>query len=90
MKERIEQLKSIITQRANYYSNIGFNNLANEFTNILNILNEIELMVEETEELSARVQAMDTITQNNSILAGAIAQSYAHENEERERRNDEV
>ena len=47
MIERIEQLKSIITQRANYYSNIGFDNLANEFSNILNILNEMEQLAKD-------------------------------------------
>lgn len=47
MIERIEQLKSIITQRVNYYSNIGFDNLANEFMNILNILNEMEQLAKD-------------------------------------------
>ena len=51
MKERIEELKSIITQRINYYSNIGFINLANEFTNVLNILNEIEDMARKLAEI---------------------------------------
>lgn len=51
MKERIEELKSIITQRINYYSNIGFINLANEFTNVLNILNEIEDMAHKLAEI---------------------------------------
>ena len=47
MIERIEQLKSIITQRVNYYSNIVFYNLANEFMNILNILNEMEQLAKD-------------------------------------------
>lgn len=47
MIERIEQLKSIITQRVGYYSNIGFDNLANEFTNVLNILNEMETIAKQ-------------------------------------------
>lgn len=51
MKERIEELKSIITQRINYYSNIGFINLANEFTNVLNILNEVEDMARKLTEI---------------------------------------
>lgn len=47
MIERIEQLKSIITQRVNYYSNIGFDALANEFMNVLNILNEMEQLAKD-------------------------------------------
>jgi hypothetical protein len=50
MIERIEQLKSIITQRVGYYSNIGFDNLANEFTNVLNILNEMETIAKQLQE----------------------------------------
>jgi len=50
MIERIIELKSIISQRANYYSNIGFTNLANEFTNVLNILNEMEAMAQQLEK----------------------------------------
>jgi hypothetical protein len=50
MIERIIELKSIISQRANYYSNIGFANLANEFTNVLNILNEMEAMAQQLEK----------------------------------------
>lgn len=56
MIERIEQLKSIITQRTNYYSNIGFDNLANEYSNLLNILNEIEEIAKENKELKTQIQ----------------------------------
>ena len=54
MKERINQLKSIITQRVNYYSNIGFSNLANEYSNVLNILNEMENMAQQLDEKAAQ------------------------------------
>lgn len=49
MKEKIEQLKSIATQRASYYSNIGFIELANTFTNILTILDEMEKIMPKEE-----------------------------------------
>lgn len=50
MIERIQELKNIITQRINYYSNIGFTALANEFTNVLNILTEIENMTNQMQK----------------------------------------
>ena len=50
MIKRIEQLKSITTQRTNYYSNIGFTALANEFTNVLNILIEMENMANQMQK----------------------------------------
>lgn len=59
MIKRIEQLKSITTQRTNYYSNIGFDNLANEYSNLLNILNEMENIIKENEELKAQIQLME-------------------------------
>ena len=66
MKERIDQLKTIITQRVNYYSNIGFFNLANEFSNVLNILNEMENMAQQLDEKAARFQPMEDLIQNKS------------------------
>ena len=56
-KERFAQLKIAITERADYYSNIGFTNLANEFTNVGNFLAEIEDVIKENEELKAQIGA---------------------------------
>lgn len=71
MIERIEQLKSIITQRVSYYSNIGFDNLANEFSNLLNILNEIEQIAKENIELRARVQVLEEESREKVLQARA-------------------
>ena len=59
MLERINALKDKATERANYYSKIDFPNLANEFTELVNILVEMETIVKEKEELKARVQVLE-------------------------------
>ena len=59
MVNRIATIKQKATERANYYSNIGFINLANEFTNIGNFLAEIENVIKENEELKARIQVLE-------------------------------
>jgi hypothetical protein len=41
MKDRINELRNKATERAGYYSRIDFPNLANEFTELVNILNEM-------------------------------------------------
>ena len=51
MIEKISALKNKATERANYYSKIGFPNLANEFTELVNILNEMEDIVRERDAL---------------------------------------
>jgi hypothetical protein len=56
MIETIHELKQKATERADYYSRINFPNLANEFTELVNILNEMEAIVTERDELKARVQ----------------------------------
>ncbi len=58
-KERLDELKSKVSQRTNYYSNIGFDALANEFMNVGIFLAEIEDVIKENEELKARVQALE-------------------------------
>lgn len=54
-KERLSGIKMLINERANYYSNIGFDNLANEFANVENFLSEIEEVLEENEKLKAQL-----------------------------------
>lgn len=49
MKERLIALKNKATERANYYSGIGFTILAEEFTEFANFLNEIENTIEKGE-----------------------------------------
>jgi uncharacterized coiled-coil DUF342 family protein len=58
MIEKIHELKQKAMDRADYYSRINFPNLANEFTELVNILNEMEAIVTERDELKARVQIM--------------------------------
>lgn len=70
-KERMEELKSIINQRIGYYSNIGFTNLANEFTNVVKFLAEIENVIKENEELRARIQFMEERAREKIIEAAA-------------------
>ena len=69
MLNRIGELKNKATERANYYSNIGFPNLANEFTELVNILNEMEDIVREREELKARVQVLEEQASEKTIKA---------------------
>ena len=59
MVNRIAAIKQKAIERANYYSNIGFTNLANEFTNVGNFLAEIEDVIKNNEELKARVQILE-------------------------------
>ena len=71
MIERINALKNKATERANYYTKIDFPNLANEFTELVNILNEMEAIVKEKEELKARVQALEEEPKEKIIEAKA-------------------
>ena len=41
-KERFNEIRSAINERIDYYSRIGFTNLAEEFTKFRNFLDEIE------------------------------------------------
>jgi uncharacterized coiled-coil DUF342 family protein len=61
MLNRIAELKNKATERADYYNKIGFPNLANEFTEFVNILNEMEAVVRERDKLKEKI--------NNQISA---------------------
>ena len=77
MKERLVELKNKATERANYYSNLDFCILANEFTEFANFLNEIENVIEDNEKLRARVQTLEEEARERMEIARA-----AHETEE--------
>jgi hypothetical protein len=53
MINRINELRNKATERAEYYASISFINLATEFTQLVNILNEMEAIVRERDELKA-------------------------------------
>ena len=55
MIEKISALRNKATERANYYTKIDFPNLANEFTELVNILNEMEAIVHERDVLKEEV-----------------------------------
>ena len=59
MLNRIDALRNKATERAQYYNRIDFLNLAAEFTQLVNILNEMEAIVRERDELKARVQLLE-------------------------------
>lgn len=59
MKERLVELKNKATEKAQYYSRISFENLANEFTEFANFLNEIENVIENNEKMKARIQTLE-------------------------------
>ena len=67
MKEKILELKNKSIEKANYYSNIGFVNLANEFTSLVNILNEMESIVEECEKLKAQINNQEGENKNENL-----------------------
>lgn len=56
MINRINELRNQANERAVYYSNIGFINLANEFTQLVNILNEMETIMHERDELKIQIE----------------------------------
>ena len=70
-KERFDEIRSAINERINYYSNIGFTNLAEEFTKFRNFLDEIEDVIKENEELRARIQIMEERAREKIIEAAA-------------------
>lgn len=59
MLNRINELRDKATERAVYYNKIDFINLAAEFTQLVNILNEMEAIVRERDELKARLQVLE-------------------------------
>lgn len=58
MINRINELKNKASERAGYYSRIDFPNLASEFTELVNILNEMEEIVRERDALRAELEEM--------------------------------
>ena len=62
MKERVIELKNRFTERANYYKKISFEHLANEFTEFVKFLSEIEKVIEENERLRAQIQTLEEVT----------------------------
>ena len=71
MINRIIELKTIATEKARYFSAISFPNLANIFTEFVNFVNEIEAIVKQNEELSARVQVLEAELQNKEATPAA-------------------
>lgn len=71
MIEKISALRNKAIERTNYYTKIDFLNLANEFTELVNILNEMEAIVRERDALKEEI--------NNYYEA---AKSAREENEE--------
>lgn len=68
MIEKINELKNKATERANYYTKIDFPNLAGEFTELVNILNEMENIVKEKDALKARVQILEEKTKTQAAI----------------------
>lgn len=66
MIERITELKNKATERANYYSRIDFPNLANEFTELVNILNDMEAIVRERDALKLQIAELTINTQEET------------------------
>ena len=59
MIEKIGALKLQATKRADYYTAISFPNLAKEYMELVNILNEMETIVKERDELAGRVSVLE-------------------------------
>ena len=79
MKERLVELKNKATERANYYSRISFENLANEFTEFANFLNEVEEVVKDNENLKARVAEYERLAQIRAAEARDEADSEVYD-----------
>lgn len=58
MINKIAELKSKATEKANYYSRLGFTHLAEEFTEFVNFLAEMENVVRERDELQEKITKM--------------------------------
>jgi cell division protein FtsB len=74
MINRINELKTIATEKAHYFSAISFPNLANTFTEFANFFSEIEAIVKQNEELTARVQVLEAELQNKEAIPAAAKQ----------------
>ena len=95
MLNRIDELRNKATERAIYYNKISFPNLACEFTQLVNILNEMEAIMRDRDELRAQVLELESKLQEKElesapaqygnptdIKIGSILQTYASENKE--------
>lgn len=58
MINKITELKNKATERANYYSKLDFTHLAEEFTEFVNFLAEMENVVRERDELQEKITKM--------------------------------
>jgi hypothetical protein len=92
MLNRIDELRNKTTERAIYYSRIDFPNLACEFTQLVNILNEMEAIVRDRDELKAQVLELESKLETTrptygnpaDVKIGSILQTYATEEKEKE------
>lgn len=97
MINRIGELRNKATERAIYYNKISFPNLACEFTQLVNILNEMEAIVRDRDELKAQVLELESKLQEKElelepapaqygnptdVKIGSILQTYSSENKE--------
>ena len=58
MINKITELKSKATEKANYFSKVGFTHLPEEFTEFANFLAEMENVVRERDELREKITKM--------------------------------
>lgn len=60
MLERIIEVRAQAEKQAQYYTNIGFAQLAADYMNTVSILNDMEDIVKENIEIKAQLQALET------------------------------
>lgn len=59
MLERIIEVRAQAEKQAQYYTNIGFAQLAADYMNTVSILNDMEDIVKENIEMKARLQSLE-------------------------------
>ena len=59
MLERIIEVRTQAEKQAQYYTNIGFAQLAADYMNTVSILNDMEDIVKENIEMKARLQTLE-------------------------------
>lgn len=59
MLERIIEVRAQAEKQAQYYTNIGFAQLAADYMNTVSILNDMEDIVKENIEMKARLQTLE-------------------------------
>ena len=59
MLERIIEVRAQAEKQAQYYTNIGFAQLAADYMNTVSILNDMENIVKDNIEMKARLQALE-------------------------------